>query len=180
MNSLHFYIALFFHLAFLIMAFGSVMVIDTFGILMLLKKQTLEQVKKVAKITQVLIWAGWLGMVVSGINLIYLKGYVDNLTKIKIFFVLMVGVNGIFLHYIKKALDKYKTAHDIPKLWMFRMFLATTISQTGWWGAFFIGFVHRHIEHNILWPVNPFTWIFYIIFIFGLIFILGESLLKKN
>lgn len=180
MNSLHFYIALFFHLIFLILAFGSVMIIDIFGLLMLLKKQTLEQVKKVAKITQVLIWTGWLGMVVSGVNLIYLKGYVDNLTKIKIFFVLMVGANGIFLHYIKKALDKYKTEHDIPKLWMFRMFLATAISQTGWWGAFLIGFVHRHIEHNILWPENPYPIIILIAFVFGLIFVLGESLFKKK
>ena len=56
---------------------------------MLLGRQTLEQVKKVAEVTQKLIWLGWVGMVVSGANLIWLKGYVDNLTKIKIFFVVL-------------------------------------------------------------------------------------------
>ena len=136
MDSLHFYIALFFHLAFLITGFGAVLVIDTFGLLMLLGRQTLEQVKKVAEVTQKLIWLGWVGMVVSGANLIWLKGYVDNLTKIKIFFVVLIGLNGIFLHLIKKhAVDRFQNKSDIPKIWMFRMGLASAISQTGWWGA---------------------------------------------
>lgn len=180
MDSTHFYIALFIHLTSLIIGFGSVLVIDTFGLLTLLGQQTLEQVKKVAAVTQKLIWIGWTGMVISGLNLIYLKGYVDNLTKIKIFFVLMVGLNGIFLHFIKKAAEKFQTKNDIPKIWMFRMGLATAISQTGWWGALFIGFVHRHIAHNIPWPNSPYMWMLGIIGIFGLAAVVGEITLKKS
>jgi hypothetical protein len=181
MDSTHFYIALFIHLASLITSFGAVLVTDAFGALMLIGKQPLEQVKKVANVTQSLIWLGWSGMIVSGANLIYLKGYIDNLTKIKIFLVLLIGFNGIFLHYIKKnALEKYQNKNDIPKLWMFRMGLASAISQIGWWGALFIGFIHRHIQHNIPWPPNPWIYIFGIAGIFALSAIVGETLFKKD
>lgn len=181
MDSTHFYVALFIHLASLIVGFGSVLVIDTFGLLMLLGKQPLEMVKKVANVTQTLIWLGWGGMVVSGANLIYLKGYVDNLTKIKIFFVVLVGLNGIFLHFIKKlALEKFQNKNDIPRLWMFRMGLASAISQTGWWGALLIGFLHRHISHDIPWPAHPYLWMFAIIGIFGAAAIAGETVTKKS
>lgn len=114
MDSTHFYIALFAHLVSLIVGFGSVLAIDTFGLLMLLRRQPLSQVKKVANATQVLIWAGWLGMAISGLNLIILKGCADNPTKIKLFFVIMIGLNGVFLHYIKKALDKIEEKKRHP------------------------------------------------------------------
>src|SRR3989338_9444425 len=160
MDSTHFYIALFVHLASLIIGFGAVLVIDTFGLLMLLGKQPLEQVKKVARVTQMLIWIGWGGMVVSGVNLIWLKGYVDNLTKIKLFFVLAVGLNGIFLHFISKSMQNISDDRQTPKLLKFRIGLATVISQLGWWGAMTIGFVHRHWRHQIDWPLNPWSYIF--------------------
>ncbi len=179
MNSVHFYIALFFHLVFLIMAFGAVMVIDFFGALMLFKKTTLALVKRVANITQKLIWIGWVGMVISGLNLILLKGYVDNLTKIKIFFVLLIGLNGIFLHHIKKAMEKFHSEHELPKKLMFNIFFASLVSQTGWWGALVIGFAHRHIAHNILWPINPYLWMLGILGGFGLIFVFGKMVFKK-
>jgi hypothetical protein len=180
METPHFYIALFAHLTFLILGFGAVLVIDTFGLLMLLKKQTLDQVKKTASVTQPLIWVGWTGMVVSGANLIYLKGYVDSLTAIKIFLVLMIGFNGLFLHNIKKALEHFKHDSDIPRLWRFRIFFASLISQLGWWGALVIGFVHRHIEHNIAWPASPYPYIFSLLGILALIAVAGELVFKPK
>jgi hypothetical protein len=180
MNTPHFYIALFIHLISLIIGFGAVIVIDTFGFLLLINKQPLSMPKKVANITQVLIWVGWTGLVISGINLIVLKGYLDSLTLIKLFFVLLLGLNGIFLHVIKKALDKFKTFNDVPKLWRFRIGLASLISQTGWWAAIFIGFIHRHINHSINWPENPLTWLFGLSLIFIFIILIGEILFKKK
>ncbi len=180
MDSLHFYIALFFHLTFLILGFGSVMVIDATGILMLRKKISLDRVKKTAAITQPLIWAGWLGMVVSGVNLIYLKGYIDNLTWVKLFLVALLGLNGIFLHLIKKGLSKASEYENLSKIFRFRIFLTTAISQTGWWGALFIGFIHRHIAHNISWPNSPFQIILPLISVFLVVWILGEIWLNKK
>ncbi len=174
MDSPHFYIALFIHLVSLIVGFGAVLVVDTFGLLMILEKIPLSLLKKTARITQRLIWAGWVGMVISGINLILLKGYVDNLTRIKLFLVLMIGVNGIFLHLIKKALSGFENKKDVPNVWRFRIALSSAISQTGWWGAILIGFVHRHIAHNIAWPRNPYIFMLFFALLFGSAAVLGE------
>lgn len=178
METTHFYIALFFHLIGLITGFGAVLVIDTFGLLMLLGKQNLSMVKKVARITQALIWIGWTTMVISGINLIWLKGYVDNLTKIKIFFVLMLGLNGIFLHLIKEHLQKIEDIKIVKPVYFFRIALTSAISQTGWWGALLIGFVHRHIQHNIIWPKDPYIYIYSISGFFFCSWVLGELYFK--
>jgi hypothetical protein len=179
MESLHFYLALFFHLVFLILGFGSVMVIDTFGLLMLFKKTTLLMVQKVANVTQKLIWLGWVGMVISGFNLIILKGYIDNLTKIKIFLVLLIGLNGILLHKIKKNLHTQTEILTVPPSLKFNIFFSTLISQIGWWGALIIGFLHRHIAHNIPYPPNPYLWMINLLLGLLLIFALGKFLFKK-
>lgn len=179
MHSPGFYIALFIHLCSLLIGFGAVLVIDTFGVLMLFGKQSLAQVKKAAAVTQKLIWVGWLGMVISGAFLISFKGYIDNLTKIKIFFVLLIGFNGLFLDFIKWGLERYQTKKAIPRLWLFRIFLASAISQIGWWGAILIGFVHRHIAHNIVWPAHPFVYILGILATLGLTALVGEKTIKR-
>jgi hypothetical protein len=178
MDSTHFYIALFVHLVGLILGFGAMLVVDVFGMLMIFHKRSLETVKKVANVTQVIIWTGWLGLVVSGTNLIILKGHIDSLTKIKIFFVLMVGINGLFLHKIKKYLEKIHTSQEISLVYRFRIFLTSVISQTGWWGALLIGFVHRHIKHNITWPQNPWFYISLISLVFFIAWLLGEIFFK--
>ena len=175
-----FHIFLFIHLACLITGFGAVLVLDTFGLLWLLKKIPLSLVNKVAHVTQRLIWLGWFGMVASGLGLIIIKGYVDNLTVIKLFFVAMVGLNGVWLHFIKKSITNLGDNEPMPLLIKFRMFLATTISQTGWWGAILIGFVHRHIQHNIPWPANPWIYIFLIAGVFAVALAAGELALKKS
>lgn len=182
MDTLPFYIFLFIHIVSLITGFGSVIVIDTFGLLWLLKfkKVTLERVNSVAEITQRLIWLGWCGLVCSGIFLITIKGYIDNLTKIKLFFVILVGLNGIFLHYIKKNSIEFASANKLPSRMMFRVFLATFISQLGWWGAFSIGFVHRHWRHNIPWPEH-YVWVMFgILLLIATMAIVGESVTKKK
>lgn len=175
-----FYIFLFVHLVSLLVGFGSVIVIDSFGFLWLLKKVQLSFVMRVAETTQKLIWIGWSGMVFSGLFLITAKGYVDNLTKIKIFFVLLVGLNGIFLHLLKKAFEKIQDGSTMPNILMFRMAITTLISQTGWWGALLIGFVHRHLSHNIPWPSSPYTymvvWVIFLIVLWGS----GELMLRNS
>lgn len=175
-----FFVFLFFHLVGLIVGFGSVLVMDTFGLLWIFKKTHMSFVHKVADVTQRLIWIGWTTMVFSGIGLITLKGYVDNLTKIKIFFVLMVGVNGIYLHFIKKSTQHLGDHDRMTALQQFRITLASVISQVGWWGALMIGFVHRHVEHNIVWPADPWPYIVGIAAVFVLAGSLGEIVLKEK
>lgn len=180
MDTTIFYIALFVHLVSLIMGFGAVMVIDSFGLLWLLKKVKLEFLRRVADVTQILIWIGWCGLVLSGIVLITIKGYIDNLTTIKLFFVFMLGLNGIFLHYLKQEIKKVEQSNKIKPIFKFRMFLASFISQLGWWGAMTIGFLHRHWQHNIAWPANPWGYIIGIIGLIGIIGIIGELSLREK
>jgi hypothetical protein len=175
-----FYIALFAHLICLIVAFGSVIVIDTFGLLWLLKKKTLEEVGRVADVTQRLIWTGYGGMILSGIVLITKKGFIDELTWIKIFFVFMVGVNGYFLHLIKKSMGPYEAQNAVPPIIKFRMGITTAISQTGWWGAILIGFLHRNWNHYIPWPTHPWVYMIGIALVFFAVWQIGEKVLEKK
>lgn len=174
-----FYIFLFIHLVSLVIGFGAVIVIDTFGLLWFLKKVKIELVNSVANITQRLIWVGWCGLVISGTILLLYKGSIDSLTTIKLFLVLMLGLNGIFLHFIKKSFEKLQ-GDNIPPIIMFRMSLASAISQLGWWGAITIGFLHRHWQHNISWPANPWIYIFGIVFLIGLVASIGENKFDKD
>lgn len=180
MNPSIFYIFIFLHLVFLIIGFGSVIVIDTFGLLWTLKKVPLKKVNEVASVTQRLIWIGWGGLVLSGLGLIFMKGSVDNLMTIKLFFVAMLGVNGIFLHRIKKSLESLEEPEHLPPLYFFRISLASTLSQIGWWGALIIGFSHRQISHVINFPQNPWIIISAATIIILATAAIGESLLRKK
>lgn len=172
--------ALFVHLLSLVMGFGAVILIDILGALWIFKKVELSFVSRVATITQPIIWAGWLGLVASGIVLVTQKGYVDNLTIIKLFLVTAVGINGFFLDHIKYALKEVRDNELPSPLLRFRIALASIISQIGWWGAISIGFLHRHIEHYIPWPENPYAIIISFILLIPMIFLIGESLFGRR
>ena len=79
MSQTIFYIALFVHIVSLIVGFGSVIVVDFFGLLWIFKKKTLKEVTEVAHVTQFLIWLGWGGLVISGPIMLYIKGYIITL-----------------------------------------------------------------------------------------------------
>jgi hypothetical protein len=155
METAPFFVLLFFHLTFLIIAFGSVVVTDYFGLRWLLGMTPPSRLVKISGATQKLIWLGWTGMVLSGIPLILLKAEVDRLMILKFFFVLLVGANGYALHLIHKSFEEYQDEDTMPMLVMFRMGHATLVSQIGWWGAFLIGFLHRHVWTVIEWPQRP-------------------------
>ena len=174
-----FYIFLFIHLASLIVGFGSVVVIDTFGLLWMLKKKKMTEVTAVADITERLIWVGLTGLILSGSGLLTMKGYIDNLTWIKLFFVAMLAINGVFLHKLNKQL-KVVGNNPLPPYLFFRIGLSSTISQIGWWGAMTIGFVHRHIESYIPWPPQPFLIMGLIAFVIILVAVSGKILYLKN
>ncbi|MBY0376438.1 hypothetical protein K2P96_00480 [Patescibacteria group bacterium] len=180
MNIELYHVLLFIHLASLILGFGAVLVIDTFGFLWIIKKVKLSFVKQVANVTQPLIWIGWTGLVLTGIPLILLKGSISGLSAIKIFVVLMVGLNGIFLHTIKKSMDKLPDELPIPNIVKFRMTLASFISQAGWWTAIVIGFLNNKLKENAPTVSDPFFYIYLILGSIVLVFVLGEIFIKKT
>lgn len=180
MESTEFFILLFFHLSFLILGFGSVLVTDLYGILWIWDRVRFNQIVKVSGVTEKLIWTGWTGMVAAGIPLILLKGEVDNLMMIKIAFVILVGLNGILLHLIQKKLQEYKDNDVVPGIFIFRMMFTTTLSQIGWWGAIVIGFLHRHVSTIIQWPDRPLLYIGLLITALLIIWIAGEVVLRRK
>jgi hypothetical protein len=121
---------------------------------------SVRRLVSIATVTQPVIWLGWGGLVLSGPFLLYAKGFIDGLTWLKIFFVLMIGVNGISLHHIRNSLHEMADFADIPRLQKYRIAVVSVVSQVGWWGAIIIGFMHRHISSRWDWPTDPFPLMF--------------------
>ncbi len=155
MESTPFFIFLFIHLAGLVLGFGSVLVTDLYGLLWVWNRVRFPQLVSVSGKTEMFVWAGWGIMVMAGIPLILLKGEVDNLMIIKLFLVAVIGLNGLLLHQLHKRIVGYKEGEDVPKLVMFRLIFALTLSQIAWWGALTIGFLHRHVQSIINYPDAP-------------------------
>lgn len=180
MESTEFFILLFFHLSFLILAFGSVLVTDLYGLLWMFDRVRFNQIVKVSGVTEKFIMTGWIGMVVTGIPMIIMKGEVDNLMMIKIALVALIGLNGYPLHLLQKKMKKYKKDSVVPAIHIFRLSLSLTLSQVGWWGAVLIGFLHRHVASVIDWPEQPWLYIGLIIAAFLIIWGIGETIFKQK
>lgn len=155
-----FYGFLLVHLVSLIVGFGAVIVIDAMGLLWVRGRVPARRLINVAEVTQKVIWIGWGGLVVSGSAMLYLKGYIDALTTVKVFLVAMIGVNGLALHFIKKSLRGIVRYESVPPVHKYHIVVTSVVSQVGWWGALLIGFLHRHIKHYWDWPDSPLPFLF--------------------
>lgn len=155
MNSLVFNVFLGAHLVSLIAGLGAVTFMDLMGWHCVRGRISLAFLVRVAHVTRLLVWAGWGGLVLSGVGLIALKGYVDSLTTVKLFLVAMIGLNGFELHALTNAAGRMSDFRHMPPVYRYRVVTASCISQLGWWGAVLIGFVHNNWQHNILWPASP-------------------------
>lgn len=132
---------LFLHLISTIVGFGAVLVIDVWGFLWVINKQKLSQVMSVAKVTQILIWVGFLGLVLSGL---FLGAHYDKpRTQLKIGLVILLGINGVYLEYIKRWAKKLGDIKFVnaPIMFKLQIGMATIVSQIGWWGSVLIGFL---------------------------------------
>lgn len=180
MESTTFFIFLFIHLSGLILGLGSVLVTDLYGLLWVWNRVRFPQLVDVSGVTSKFIWVGWGVMVLAGIPLILLKGVVDNLMVIKLFFVAIIGLNGILLHVLHGRIEGYQEGDEVPKIVMFRLAFSLVLSQIVWWGAVLIGFLHRHIQSTIDYPDAP--WLFCGLFLAGLaiVWAAGERLFRKS
>ena len=136
------------HLISVIIGFGAVIVIDTYGLLWLLKRKTLSEVLSVAHITQKLIWLGWFGAVISGFWIINWHWPRSEVLQTKVYLVILLGLNGVWLHILKHHLDQLskKTKLVIPPGIKLLMATTTVISQVGWWSIILIGFWLSHLR----------------------------------
>lgn len=109
-----------------------------------------------------------------------MKESISGLSTIKIFLVLMVGLNGIFLHFIKKSMDGITDDSILPNIIKFRITLATFISQIGWWGAIIIGFLNNKLKEGAPVVVEPFYLIIPLFITIIFVYIIGELILRKK
>lgn len=134
--------ALFAHLVSLIVGFGAVVVIDVYGLLWVLGRRTAGEFVAMARATHILISAGLVGLVASGIVLD--PNLRNPLAWIKLTLVLVVMVNGLNAHHLShrlQAVAGHVRGADIPWDFVPRAFATAAVSQLAWWGALLIGFL---------------------------------------
>lgn len=168
MDSPAFYTLLFVHLCGLVLGFGSVLVTDLYGALWLVRRQPYRQVVAVSGVTEKFVWIGWSLMVAAGIPLLVIKGQVDNLMWIKLFFVALIGVNGLALSRVQQRAGDFGPGDELPSHFVVWSALALFVSQIGWWGAMLIGFLHRHVQSVIQWPPAPWPVLAPVLLLLGL------------
>ncbi|GAA1409979.1 hypothetical protein GCM10009662_47960 [Catellatospora coxensis] len=133
-------VALFVHLACLIVGFGAVVAVDWIALKWLLRRCQLRQVLAVADQVHLLIWLGLAGMAASGGLLRPDLG--ATLTQIKLLLVLLVALNGVQATALHRRIAAF--TGPVPRLLLLRSVLAALVSQGGWWGAMAIGFLSSH------------------------------------
>lgn len=130
-------VALFAHLAFLIVGFGAVLTLDWFAALWLFGRTTLPALLHMAAGAHLMIWTGLVGLATSGV---FLSPELHQLTWVKLGGVLLVALNGLNAYHLQGRLE---TAHlPVSHQLLTRAALTGGISQAGWWIACCIGFVN--------------------------------------
>lgn len=132
-------VALFVHLAALILGFGTVQTIDYYGLLWLLGRRSLRQVLDFTGPLQVLVWCGLAGMVISGAALG--PDLTSAVTRVKLGLVLLVALNGVHAHALHRDLAE-QAADGVDTRLLVRGAVSVVVSQIGWWGAVAIGFLN--------------------------------------
>ncbi|MER8047566.1 hypothetical protein [Streptomyces sp. NPDC094032] len=132
--------ARFLHVASLVVGLGAVLAVDWFAVLWLTGRRPLAGVLDTACALQTPIWAGLGGLTVTGLFLRPDLG--SPLTLVKLGLVLAVTLNGLYAHRLGQLLERFRTHGGVPRRLLVRSGVAATVSQAGWWGATFIGFLN--------------------------------------
>lgn len=130
-------VALFVHLGALILGFGGVLSVDWVAGLYVLGRRTFLEMVRAADNAAVPIWAGYAGLVLSGLLLEPDLG--SFFTQVKLVLVLVIGFNGVVALGVHRAL-----AREADLRFMAVGGAAAVLSQLGWWSATVIGFVNAH------------------------------------
>ncbi|WP_285484826.1 hypothetical protein [Amycolatopsis sp. NBRC 101858] len=131
-------IALFAHLASLILGFGAVLVADYFFALWAFGRVPFAEAVRSASRLHLLVWGGLTGLVASGALLSPNLG--SPATIVKLCLVGVLAVNGVHA----TVLGNRMALADGPVSFrlLVRGGLTTAVSQLCWWGAVVIGFLN--------------------------------------
>ncbi len=131
--------ALFAHLAALVLGFGGVLTLDWFGLMWMLRRQTLTTLVRVAQVVQTPIWLGLAGLTLSGMFLS--PNTSEPLVMVKLLAVLVVALNGLLAARVHERLLALGEVAPAPAL-LVASLLVAGISQAGWWTATLVGFLN--------------------------------------
>ena len=132
-------VALFAHLAALVLGFGAVLTLDWFGLMWMLRRQTLTTLVRVAQVVHTPIWLGLAGLTLSG--LLLAPNTSAPLTVVKLLSVLVVALNGLVAAKVQERLLAVDGGTPSRRL-LATSVLVATISQAGWWTATLVGFLN--------------------------------------
>ena len=143
-------VALFVHLMSMAVGFGSVVMVDVYGLLWLFGNKTLADVVELATVAHRVIALAVGGLLASGIAL--RPDLSSPLGQFKMVLVLVLMLNGAaaqrMLHRMKKTLPPDTRGANIPWAEFQRVIRAAVISQSSWWGAIAIGFITNANRHS--------------------------------
>jgi len=129
-------VALFVHLASLVLGFGAVLVADYFIILWVIRRFTFaEAIGGVARL-QMPIWIGLLGLVLSGVLLN--PDLAGGMTRVKLVFIALLTLNGLQATILGRRMEA--SAGELSVQLLIWGAVTTTVSQVCWWGSVWIGF----------------------------------------
>ncbi len=132
-------LALFAHLAALVLGFGAVLSLDWFGLMWMLGRQDLLTLVRVAQVAHTPIWLGLAGLMLSGMLLSPDTSAAP--TVLKLVAVLAVAINGLAAARVQRRLLSLDGAAP-PRPLLAAAVLVATVSQVGWWTATLVGFVN--------------------------------------
>ena len=135
-------VALFAHLASLVLGFGAVLAADYYALLCLTGRCTLRDTLNSTAHLHVPIWTGLAGLVASGVMLHPNLGLAP--TRIKLGLVLVLTLNGLQAGLLNRRMTQQGSAVLTPRLLTWGAATAL-VSQVCWWGAVVIGF--RNSQH---------------------------------
>jgi hypothetical protein len=143
--------ALFVHLMSMAVGFGTVVMVDVYGLLWLFGYRTLSEVLALTDAAHAVIALGVGGLLASGIAL--KPDITSPMARLKLVLVLILMLNGVaaqrMLHRMRNSLPGDARGANIPWVAFQRVLAAAAISQATWWGAITIGFLTNAYRNSL-------------------------------
>ncbi|WP_235508232.1 hypothetical protein [Agromyces sp. Soil535] len=136
-------IALFVHLASLIIGFGAVLMVEWYGLLWMTDWRSARDVRQIDLTLRIPIWAGLVGLLASGALL--QPDLESPATLVKLGAVLVLSLNGVALTRWTTRLARMPRKmrfSSLPRMARFRFISSAVISQLAWWTAVVIGMLN--------------------------------------
>ncbi|GAA1798904.1 hypothetical protein [Agromyces neolithicus] len=136
-------LALFVHLASLIVGFGAVLVVDWYALLWVTEWRTVRDLRQVDVTLKPPIWIGIVGLLASGALL--QPDLEAPLTLVKLAAVLVLSLNGVAITRWTAHLARFprKTRFSsVPRAARVRFVSSAVLSQIAWWTAVVVGMLN--------------------------------------